>query len=180
MSLVSQQQPWHPAWSRQWVPQSTMQNDAGLPKAPANWQWSTCSPTDIKHVDRRGMIYLSSACRRCKCYLPQPQALILALWLRGPALPHDRTVCKNKRTGWHKGSGRMEATATTTHGGGSTCSGVRGEDRQIGCFQDKKEGDSVHSTLSTKKKWKRVGWIMPPKTFGCESLHQVISLNSRS
>lgn len=34
MSLVSQQQPWHPAWSRQWIPQSTMQNDAGPPQKP--------------------------------------------------------------------------------------------------------------------------------------------------
>lgn len=49
------------------------------------------------------------------------QALILALRLRGTALPHDIAKPK-KKTGWHKESGGMEATATgtTTHKGGST------------------------------------------------------------
>lgn len=49
------------------------------------------------------------------------QALLLALRLRGTALPNDRAIAKPK-TGWHKESGRMEATATgtTTHIGGST------------------------------------------------------------
>lgn len=46
------------------------------------------------------------------------QSLILALKLRGTALHHDRPIAKQK-TGWHKESGRMEATATTTHIGGN-------------------------------------------------------------
>lgn len=67
------------------------------------------------------------------------QALILALRLRGPALPHDRKIAKQK---WHKEGGRMEATATTTHRREYFFflffffrSG--GEDKRIGCSQDK-------------------------------------------
>lgn len=32
VTLESQQQPWHPAWSRQWIPQSNKQNDANPQK----------------------------------------------------------------------------------------------------------------------------------------------------
>lgn len=32
VTLVSQQQPWHPAWSRQWTPHSIKQNDANPQK----------------------------------------------------------------------------------------------------------------------------------------------------
>lgn len=67
------------------------------------------------------------------------QALLLALRLRGTALPNDRAIAKPK-TGWHKESGRMEATATgtTTHIGGSTFFFRSGEeDKRIGCSQDK-------------------------------------------
>lgn len=44
----------------------------------------------------------------------------------GQPFPHDRTICKKQKTGWHKESGGMEATATgtTTHIGGSTFSEV--------------------------------------------------------
>lgn len=32
VTLESKQQPWHPAWSRQWIPQSNKQNDANPQK----------------------------------------------------------------------------------------------------------------------------------------------------
>lgn len=34
-----------------------------------------------------------------------------------------------------------------------------GETDKSDAFKTKKEGDSVHSTFSTKKKWKRVGGL---------------------
>lgn len=75
------------------------------------------------------------------------------------------TICKEK-TEWHKEGGRMEATATTTQRGGDTCSEVRGKTNESDAFKTK-EGDSVHSTFSTKKKWKRVGGLCQQKEFGC-------------
>lgn len=111
------------------------------PKAPNNCQWSTCNPTNTKHENRRDMIYLSSACRRCKCYLPQPKPWSYHCGWEEQPFPHDRNIAKQK-TGWHKESGRMEATATgtTTHIGGNIYiyffrSGE--EDKRIGCSQDK-------------------------------------------
>lgn len=70
------------------------------------------------------------------------QALILALRLRGTALPHDRTIAKQKKkTGWHKESGRMEATATgTTHIGGNTFSEV-GRKTNVSDALKTKEGE---------------------------------------
>lgn len=109
MSLVSQQQPWHPAWSRRWVQQSTMQDGAGPPRSPNIWQCSTFNPTDTKNENRRDVIYLSSACSRCKCYLPQPQALILALWVERDSPSPMTERLQIKRTGmaqrkWQNGS----------------------------------------------------------------------------
>jgi len=78
------------------------------------------------------------------------QALRLALWFRGSALPHDRRIAKQK-TEWHKESGRMEATATTTHIGGNSFLEVGGK-TNISDALKTKEGDSVHSTFSTNKK----------------------------
>lgn len=73
--------------------------------------------------------------------LSSTQALILALRLRGTALPHDRTIAKQK-TGWYKESGRMEATATgtTTHKGGKTFSEV-GRKTNVSDALKTKEGE---------------------------------------
>lgn len=65
--------------------------------------------------------------------LSSTQALILAMWLRGTALPHDRTIAKQK-TGWQNGSycywyndtHRREYLFRSGE-----------EDKHIGCSQDK-------------------------------------------
>lgn len=104
------------------------------------------------------------------------QALILALRLRGPALPHDRTIAKQKAE-WHKESGRMEATATTTHIGGSTFSEVGGKTNVSDALKTK-EGDSVHSTFSTNKEWKRVGGLCQRQSLGVNDDHYITSFHS--
>lgn len=107
------------------------------PRSPNIWQCSTFNPTDTKNENRRDVNYLSSACSRCKCYLPQPQALILALWVeRDSPFPMTERL-QIKRTGWHKESGRMEATASTTTHIGSIFFRSGEEDKHIRCSQDK-------------------------------------------
>lgn len=93
------------------------------------------------------------------------QALLLALRLRGTALPNDRAIAKPK-TGWHKESGRMEATATgtTTHIGGSTFFFFQkwGGRQTYWMLSRQRRENSVHSTFSTNKEWKRRGGLCQP------------------
>lgn len=71
----------------------------------------------------------------------------------------------------------MEATATTTHVGGKTFSEVGGgggeEGRQTDALKTKKEGDSVHSTFSTNKEWKRVGGLCQHNTLAVNDDHLI-------
>lgn len=62
----------------------------------------------------------------------------------------------------------MEAIATTTHVGGKMFSEVGGG--QTDALKTK-EGDSVHSTFSTKKEWKRVGGLCQHNSLGVNDHH---------
>lgn len=73
-----------------------------------------------------------------------------------------------KLNGTKSGSGRMEAIATTTHVGGKMFSEVGGG--QTDALKTK-EGDSVHSTFSTKKEWKRVGGLCQHNSLGVNDHH---------
>lgn len=66
----------------------------------------------------------------------------------------------------------MEAIATTTHVGGKMFSEVGGGGRQTDALKTK-EGDSVHSTFSTKKEWKRVGGLCQQNSLGVNDDHLI-------
>lgn len=90
---------------------------------------------------------------------------------RGEPFPmKERFQNKTKKlNGTKSGSGRMEAIATTTHVGGKMFSEVGGG-RQTDALKTK-EGDSVHSTFSTKKEWKRVGGLCQHNSLGVNDHH---------
>lgn len=103
------------------------------------------------------------------------QALILALRLRGTALPHDRTIAKQK-TGWQNES----YCYNNTHGKDSFffLSDVVGKTNVLDALKTK-EGDSVHSTFSTNKEWKRGGGLCQRGSLGVNDDH-LMSLMSSS
>lgn len=164
MLLMSLQQPWHPAWSRQWIPQSTnakwcwsrplqtnKQTEKGTQTNGNDKMWP---PADTKHEDRRDVIYLSSARRRCKCYLPQPKAVTSAMRLIAPRDKKKRLA----KTQWMEMDGwsycyRCDDTRRREHfvfqkwGGRQTHRMLSRQRRE----------NSVHSTFSTSKEWKRKG-----------------------
>lgn len=72
--------------------------------------------------------------------------------------------------------GRMEATATgtMTHIGGSTFSEMGRKTNILDALKTK-EGDSVHSTFSTNKEWKRGGGLCQQKSLGVNEDHYVTS-----
>lgn len=151
------------------------------PKAPNNCQWSTCNPTNTKHENRRDMIYLSSACRRCKCYLPQPKPWSYHCGWEEQPFPHDRNIAKQK-TGWHKESGRMEATATgtTTHIGGNIYIFFQkwGGRQTYWMLSRQRRENSVHSTFSTTKEWKRGGGLCRWTSLDVNDDHYITSFHS--
>lgn len=173
MLLMSLQQPWHPAWSRQWIPQSTnakwcwsrplqtnKQTEKGTQTNGNDKMWP---PADTKHEDRRDVIYLSSARRRCKCYLPQPKAVTSAMRL---IAPRDKKKDWQKPNGWKWMDGAT-ATGATTQGGGNTLFFRSGEeDKRTGCSQDK--GGRIQSIAHSQpaKSGKERGWIMSA-SLGC-------------
>lgn len=99
--------------------------------------------------------------------------------------PFHREI-KSKKPNGHKGSGRMEATATTTHGGGRTCSDVRvgwggGADRSDAFKTNGGRFSPQH--ILNQEGVEKSGWITPPETFGwikslnnhhMESFHPVL------
>lgn len=89
---------------------------------------------------------------------------------RGEPFPmKERFQNKTKKlNGTKSGSGRMEAIATNTHVGGKMFSEVGGG--QTDALKTK-EGDSVHSTFSTKKEWKRVGGLCQHNSLGVNDHH---------
>lgn len=100
------------------------------------------------------MIYLSSARRRCKCYLPQPRAMTRALRLIAPRDKKKRLP----KTQWMEMGGwsycyRYDDTRRKEHfvfqkwGGRQTHRMLSRQRRE----------NSVHSTFSTSKEWKRKG-----------------------
>lgn len=138
-----------------------MQNDAepAPPKSTQTISNDKCNSADTKHEDRRDVIYLSSARRRCKCYLPQPKPWASALRLR---VPNDNMIAKPKRNGWYRQSGRMEATATgttTQRGGNILCFQKWGGRQTYRMLSRQRRENSVHSILSTSKEWKRRGGL---------------------
>lgn len=73
----------------------------------------------------------------------------------------------------------MEATATgtTTHIGGNTFSEVGRKTNVLDALKTK-EGDSVHSTFSTNKEWKRVGGLCQQKSLVVNDDHYITSFHS--
>lgn len=156
MSLVSQQQPWHPAWSRQWIPQSTMQNDAGPPQKPqtiGNDQHVTPLTPNMK-TGGMWFTFPQLAGGANVTFLNPSLDLSIAVE-RGSPSPWQNDL-QNKKL-----DGRMEATATgtTTHIGGKTFFSEVGRKTNVLDALKTKEGDSVHSTFSTNKEWKRGGGL---------------------
>lgn len=91
VTLESQQQPWHPAWSRQWIPQSNKQNDANPqkpqtignvlapPKMKTGWDLPLLSLQEVKKLPS------------------STQALLLAKRLRGKALLQEEMIAKKMK-----------------------------------------------------------------------------------
>lgn len=153
VTLVSQQQPWHPAWSRQWIPQSIKQNDANPQKSQTIG--NVLAPKDENMME----IYLYSACRRCKFTFLNP-SLALSIKVERDSPSPRINDCKNKTTGWHnKWQNGSYSYWTTIHSGGSCFSEVGRKTNVIRCFQDKTGGRTPSMAHSPLKKWKRGGGV---------------------
>lgn len=115
MSLVSQQQPWHPAWSRQWIPQSTMQkNDACPQKPPKTTGYDKHVPPLTSNMKTAGMWFTFP--QLAGGLITSSLDISIAGW-EGERFPIRSIVKWTTRM-----AQRMEATATgtTTHNGGIT------------------------------------------------------------
>lgn len=165
MSLVSQQQPWHPAWSRQWIPQSTMQNDAGPPKKPQTtgndqphwhqtWKQEGC---ELPFLSLQQVQMLPSS----------TQALILALRLRGTALPQWHCETKQKLDGTKKVAEWKLLLLVQQHIKEGVLNQKWGGRQTYWMLSRQRRENSVHSTFSTNNEWKRGGGLCQRKKFGC-------------
>lgn len=172
MLLVSQQQPWHPAWSRQWIPQNNMQNDVGPLKKPqtvGNDQHVTPLTPNIK-TGGMWFTFPQLAGGASVTFLNPSLDLSIAAERDSPS--PWQTNCKTKN--WM--AQRMEATATT-HIGGSIFSEVGGKTNVLNALKTK-EGDSVHSTFSTNKDRKRGGGPCQQSSLGVNDDHYITSFHS--
>lgn len=139
MSLVSQQQPWHPAWSRQWVSQSTMQNDAGPPWKPqtiGNDQHVTPLTPNMK-TGGMWFTFPQLAGGANVTFLNPRLDLSIAVEGESPSPMTERL--QNKKTGWHK---RKWQNGSYCYWYNNTyrreyCFRSGEEDKRIGCSQDK-------------------------------------------
>lgn len=154
VTLLSQQQPWHPAWSRQWIPQSIKQNDAN-PQKPQTIG-NVLAPQD----ENRMRFTFTQLAGGAKVTFLNP-SLALSIKVERDSPSPRINDCKNKMTGWHNESDKMEATATDTtiHSGGSCFSEVRRKTNVIRCSQDKTGGRTPSMAHSPLKKWKRGGGV---------------------
>lgn len=155
VTLESQQQPWHPAWSRQWIPQSNKQNDANPqkpqtignvlapPKMKTGWDLPLLSLQEVKKLPS------------------STQALLLAKRLRGKALLQEEMIAKKwndwmAQQKWQNGS--YSYWCHKTLGRESFFrSGEEGKCYQMLSRQDRRE-NSIHGTFSSKEVKKR-RWI---------------------
>lgn len=164
MSLVSQQQPWHPAWSRQWIPQSTMQNDAGPPQKPqtiGNDQYVTPLTPNMK---TGGMWFT----------FPQLAGGANVTFLN-PSLALSIEVERDSPSQWQSNCKTKNWMAQRKWQNGSYCYWYNNTYRREYFFFQKWGGrqtywmlsrqrreNSVHSTFSTNKEWKRRGGLCQP------------------
>lgn len=94
-------------------------------------------------------------------------SLDLSIAVESESPPHVRTIAKQK-TGWHKESGRMEATATgtTTHKGGNTFQKWGGRQTYRMLSRQRREIQSIAHSQPTKsgKEWvdyaSKIVWVL--------------------
>lgn len=155
VTLESQQQPWHPAWSRQWIPQSNKQNDAN-PQKPQTIG-NVLAPQD----ENRMRFTFTQLAGGAKVTFLNP-SLALSKKVERESPSPRRNDCK-KRNDWmaqqkwqngsysywcHKTLGRELFFR----------SGEEGKCYQMLSRQDRRE-NSIHGTFSSKEVKKR-RWIL--------------------